>query len=102
MPDKYIYEPWLAPASVQKSAGCVVGVDYPAPVVDHKVISKANMGRMAAAYEAHKAKHGTGTAAKKKKASTSKSSSQSKKTKKTTDETEPKKTKRLKQTKLAP
>uniref|UniRef100_A0A7S2C4N2 Cryptochrome/DNA photolyase FAD-binding domain-containing protein n=1 Tax=Octactis speculum TaxID=3111310 RepID=A0A7S2C4N2_9STRA len=98
MPDKYIYEPWLAPAGVQKSAGCVVGVDYPAPVVDHKVISKANMGRMAAAYEAHKAKHGTGTAAKKKKASTS----QSKKTKKTTDETEPKKTKRLKQTKLAP
>ena len=54
LPDKYIYEPWLAPAAVQKKAGCVIGVDYPAPIVDHATASKENMGRMAAAYAEHK------------------------------------------------
>ena len=54
LPDKYIYEPWLAPAAVQKNAGCVIGVDYPAPIVDHATASKENMGRMAAAYAEHK------------------------------------------------
>jgi deoxyribodipyrimidine photolyase len=33
MPAKYIYEPWLAPLEVQKKAKCVVGVDYPEPMV---------------------------------------------------------------------
>jgi cryptochrome len=49
-PDKYIYEPWLAPESVQKKAGCVIGVDYPMPIVDHAVVSKQNMARMKLAY----------------------------------------------------
>ena len=54
MPSKYIYEPWMAPRSVQEQAGCIVGVDYPAPIVDHKVVSKRNMGWMKAAYDEHK------------------------------------------------
>ena len=57
-PNKYIYEPWLAPIADQKKAGCVIGVDYPKPIVDHTRVSKENMGRMAKAYEAHKAGNG--------------------------------------------
>jgi cryptochrome len=40
MPAKYIYEPWTAPLDVQKKANCVVGKDYPAPIVDHATIHK--------------------------------------------------------------
>ena len=46
MPTQYIFEPWMAPPAVQKMARCVIGVDYPAPIVDHAVISKTNIGRM--------------------------------------------------------
>jgi deoxyribodipyrimidine photo-lyase len=34
-PDEFIHEPWKMPADVQRQVGCVIGVDYPAPVVDH-------------------------------------------------------------------
>ena len=60
MPDKYIYSPWEAPLSVQRAAGCVVGVDYPAPIVDHSEASKACMARMRAAYGAGRAGGGGG------------------------------------------
>ncbi|KAJ7996862.1 hypothetical protein DPEC_G00222920 [Dallia pectoralis] len=49
-PAQYIYEPWKAPRSVQEAAGCIVGKDYPRPIVDHEVISKKNIQRMKAAY----------------------------------------------------
>ena len=55
MPDAFIYEPWKAPRAVQERAGCVVGRDYPAPIVEHGPASKENMERMKAAYDAHKA-----------------------------------------------
>lgn len=54
-PSNYIYEPWKAPLSVQKAAGCIIGTDYPRPIVDHDVVSKENIGRMKAAYDANKA-----------------------------------------------
>jgi cryptochrome len=54
-PAKYIYEPWLAPLEIQKQCGVVIGEDYPEPIVDHKIISKSNMARMKAAYDAQKA-----------------------------------------------
>uniref|UniRef100_A0A7S0CGF6 Cryptochrome/DNA photolyase FAD-binding domain-containing protein n=1 Tax=Proboscia inermis TaxID=420281 RepID=A0A7S0CGF6_9STRA len=54
-PTKYIYEPWMAPLEVQRTCGVMIGKDYPAPVVDHKSVSKANMGRMKEAYDAAKA-----------------------------------------------
>ena len=53
-PTKFIYDPWNAPKSVQVAAGVVIGKDYPEPIVDHAVISKSNMGRMKAAYDAQK------------------------------------------------
>lgn len=62
-PPRYIYEPWTAPLAVQKEAGCIIGTDYPAPVVKHDEASKANMTKMAAAYAAHNAAHGKGAAA---------------------------------------
>eukprot|EP00980_Cylindrotheca_fusiformis_P010559 scaffold2334_cov118-Cylindrotheca_fusiformis.AAC.31 len=54
MPAKYIYEPWKAPSSVQKSAGVVIGEDYPHPIVDHTNESKENMQKMKYAYDLHK------------------------------------------------
>ncbi|KAL4418944.1 hypothetical protein ABPG77_009124 [Micractinium sp. CCAP 211/92] len=54
-PSKYIYEPWTAPLSVQQRAGCIIGKDYPRPIVDHTTASKENMARMKAAYDAAKA-----------------------------------------------
>ncbi|KAL3065237.1 hypothetical protein OYC64_015418 [Pagothenia borchgrevinki] len=49
-PAQYIYEPWKAPRSVQQAAGCIVGKDYPQPIVQHEVISKKNIQRMKLAY----------------------------------------------------
>ena len=54
MPDKYIYEPWTAPRDVQERAKCIVGVDYPFPLVDHAAASKANIDRLKLAYSAAK------------------------------------------------
>ena len=54
MPAQYIYEPWMAPPSVQKTAKCIIGVDYPMRIVDHNVIHKKNIERMKQAYEMSK------------------------------------------------
>jgi deoxyribodipyrimidine photo-lyase len=35
VPARFIHEPWKMPADEQRRAGCIMGKDYPAPVVDH-------------------------------------------------------------------
>ncbi len=35
VPNDFTHAPWKMPADVQDRAGCVVGKDYPAPLVDH-------------------------------------------------------------------
>jgi deoxyribodipyrimidine photo-lyase len=35
VPDRYVHEPVKMPLEVQREAGCIVGKDYPAPIVDH-------------------------------------------------------------------
>jgi cryptochrome len=50
MPSKYIYSPWAAPLDVQKRAGCIIGADYPRPIVDHQVVSRINMEKHKQAY----------------------------------------------------
>ncbi len=35
VPDKYIHCPWTMPEAAQRAASCVIGADYPAPIVDH-------------------------------------------------------------------
>jgi len=37
MPDKFIHAPWTLQPLEQQAAGCVIGKDYPAPIVDHGV-----------------------------------------------------------------
>ena len=65
MPDKYIYEPWKAPLAVQKAAGCVIGKDYPHPIVDHQTVRKRNLGWMAEAYQKARGAKGKGEGGKK-------------------------------------
>jgi deoxyribodipyrimidine photo-lyase len=36
LPDRWLREPWTMPEDVQRECGCVIGEDYPAPVVDHR------------------------------------------------------------------
>jgi deoxyribodipyrimidine photo-lyase len=35
VPDKFLGEPWKMPAELQREVGCVIGEDYPEPIVDH-------------------------------------------------------------------
>ncbi|WP_330926193.1 deoxyribodipyrimidine photo-lyase [Candidatus Sororendozoicomonas aggregata] len=37
LPDKYLFDPWLAPESVLRQANIVLGSTYPKPIVDLKV-----------------------------------------------------------------
>ncbi|XP_041345562.1 cryptochrome-1-like isoform X2 [Pyrgilauda ruficollis] len=45
-PSKYIYEPWTASEEEQKQAGCIIGQDYPFPMVNHKEASDHNLQLM--------------------------------------------------------
>lgn len=38
---------------MQQQAGCIIGTDYPMPMVNHEVVSPENMNRMKLAYAAH-------------------------------------------------
>ena len=46
VPDEFIHAPWKMPADVQRRVGCIIGKDYPAPIVDHAVARQ----RVLAAY----------------------------------------------------
>ncbi|XP_070532664.1 cryptochrome-1-like [Ptychodera flava] len=46
MPLRYLFEPWKAPKAVQEKANCIVGKDYPLPIVNHKEASKKNYEMM--------------------------------------------------------
>ncbi len=35
VPPEYVHTPWLMPNGLQKQVACVVGRDYPEPIVDH-------------------------------------------------------------------
>jgi deoxyribodipyrimidine photo-lyase len=47
VPDEHLREPWKMPAEVQGRAGCVIGRDYPAPIVDHIVARRQALERYA-------------------------------------------------------
>jgi deoxyribodipyrimidine photo-lyase len=49
VPDKYIAEPWRMPAEAQRAAGCEIGSDYPAPIVDHVLARREALERYRAA-----------------------------------------------------
>uniref|UniRef100_A0A673N3H3 Cryptochrome circadian regulator 3b n=1 Tax=Sinocyclocheilus rhinocerous TaxID=307959 RepID=A0A673N3H3_9TELE len=50
-PAKFIYDPWNAPDDVQRAAKCVIGVDYPKPMVNHAEASRLNIERMRQIYQ---------------------------------------------------
>ncbi|KAJ0181189.1 hypothetical protein K1T71_003274 [Dendrolimus kikuchii] len=50
MPTRYIHEPWVAPEAVQRLARCVIGRDYPLPIVDHNKVSQVNIERIKQVY----------------------------------------------------
>jgi deoxyribodipyrimidine photo-lyase len=35
VPDKFVHHPWTMPLEEQQKAGCLIGQDYPAPIVAH-------------------------------------------------------------------
>lgn len=37
VPPEYIHAPWQMPIEAQRAAGCIIGRDYPAPIVDHRL-----------------------------------------------------------------
>jgi deoxyribodipyrimidine photo-lyase len=49
VPDEYLAEPWTMPADVQEASGCIIGSDYPAPIVDHAQARREALARFAAA-----------------------------------------------------
>ncbi len=42
-PPKYIYEPHLAPHALQSDSKCIIGRDYPNPIVDRKTSAAQNL-----------------------------------------------------------
>jgi deoxyribodipyrimidine photo-lyase len=51
VPTKYIHNPWEMPSDLQQELECVIGRDYPGPIVDHAQARE----RVLAAYTAAKA-----------------------------------------------
>jgi deoxyribodipyrimidine photo-lyase len=37
VPDEHLWEPWRMTGTEQRAAGCKIGHDYPAPIVDHSL-----------------------------------------------------------------
>jgi deoxyribodipyrimidine photo-lyase len=44
LPDRYLHRPSEAPAEVLSGAGVTLGVDYPAPIVDHRQARESALG----------------------------------------------------------
>jgi deoxyribodipyrimidine photo-lyase len=45
VPAEYLAEPWTMPGDVQKRCGCVIGRDYPEPIVDHAAARRQALDR---------------------------------------------------------
>ncbi len=51
VPDDHIHRPWSMPDAVQQAVGCMIGEDYPAPIVNHKAARKRTLAAYKAARE---------------------------------------------------
>jgi deoxyribodipyrimidine photo-lyase len=49
--DRYLHSPWEMPEPVQSAAGCRIGRDYPAPIVDHRQARERTLTAFGAAGE---------------------------------------------------
>lgn len=59
VPAAFLHEPWKMPPGLQHASGCVIGRDYPAPVVDHVAAARVAKARV------HALRHGPAFAAEK-------------------------------------
>ncbi|MBW0469471.1 hypothetical protein O181_009186 [Austropuccinia psidii MF-1] len=50
IPQKFIYQPWEAPMSVQEKANCIIGKDYPKPIVNEKEAKDEALRKMKEGY----------------------------------------------------
>ena len=48
VPQAYIHEPWHMPTEVQRKRSCLLGRDYPLPIVDHASTVRLSRSRIAA------------------------------------------------------
>jgi len=48
VPGEYLAQPWTMPAEVQEASDCIIGSDYPAPIVDHAEARREALERFAA------------------------------------------------------
>jgi len=49
VPARFIHEPWRMDEATQRAAGCIIGRDYPAPVVEHAARRETAIARYKAA-----------------------------------------------------
>ncbi|MGI8902649.1 MAG: cryptochrome/photolyase family protein [Solirubrobacteraceae bacterium] len=47
VPARYLAEPWTMPEQTRVEAGCVIGRDYPEPIVDHALARREALARYA-------------------------------------------------------
>lgn len=45
VPDRFVHAPWKLDSAAQQAAACRIGIDYPAPVVDHPVARQRTLDR---------------------------------------------------------
>jgi deoxyribodipyrimidine photo-lyase len=45
VPGEYLAEPWTMPETAQREAGCIIGEDYPAPIVEHAAARREALKR---------------------------------------------------------
>jgi deoxyribodipyrimidine photo-lyase len=45
VPDEHLGEPWRMSSELQRECGCVIGEDYPDPIVDHRAAREAALAR---------------------------------------------------------
>ncbi|GAB4453622.1 MAG: deoxyribodipyrimidine photo-lyase [Anaerolineae bacterium] len=52
VPDAHIHTPWEMPLSLQRQVGCLIGQDYPRPIIDHREAKERTLAVYAQAREA--------------------------------------------------
>ncbi len=48
VPDEHVHQPWTMPGTIQQASGCLIGRDYPEPIVDHTLALRAAKARFTA------------------------------------------------------
>ncbi|MBN2470366.1 MAG: deoxyribodipyrimidine photo-lyase [Anaerolineae bacterium] len=51
VPAEVIHEPWRMSPARQQAAGCLIGEDYPAPIVDHRIVRERTLAAYGEAKE---------------------------------------------------